>query len=122
MSTMVILEDPAQHDGGHTGRQAPNAGVPSLALDKVPSLRRKGSGNTAAMSQTSKPDSEPDTAPGLVEGSPRQDMLTSEQVAALEGEARGQAATAVQPCVVQTSQWAHSPLNASMIAGRVPLS
>ena len=91
MSTVVIPESTAVFDGVAVGRQEPGVSVPSLALDKVPSLHGKASGNTAAtsqtMSQTSKPDSEAEAAPAMGEASPRSDQLTSEQVAALEGEA-----------------------------------
>ena len=87
----MIAESSAMYDGAAADRQEPGVSVPSLALHKVPSLHGKASGNTAAisrmMSQTSKPDSEAEAPPVLGELSPRSDQLTSEQVAALEGEA-----------------------------------
>ena len=91
MSTVVIPESSAMYDGSAAGRQEPGVSVPSLALDKVPSLHGKASGTPAAgsqiMSQTSKPDSEAEAPAALGEASPRSDQLTSEQVAGLDGEA-----------------------------------
>ena len=108
MSTVVIPENIAEHDGPESGRREPNVAVPSLALDKVPSLQGKASGNTAAMSQMSKPDSESEAAPPLAEIRPRPDTLTSEQVAALDGAAPllvNQAPQEVQDRLIQLSGW-----------------
>lgn len=104
MSTVVIPEHGEKPDGAEAGRQEPSVSVPSLALGKVPSLHGTASGNTAAMSQMSKPDSEGDAAQTLGESSPRPDPLTSEQVAALEGEAPvllKQAREPVQLCNIE---------------------
>lgn len=82
----MIPESAAVRDGPEAGRREPGVSVPSLALDKVPSLHGKASGNIGASSQMRKPDAEPDAASALGDDSLRPDALTSEQVAALEGE------------------------------------
>ena len=86
LGSEVILESTAEHDDEEPGLQQSNIPVPSLALDKMAS-RESSSISAAAQPPEGKGDSGIDTGLLPAKNSPRPDELTTEQVAALEGEA-----------------------------------
>lgn len=82
-----VIPESAEHDGSEPSTHTSSAAVPVLALDKLPNQDKGALLNKESPSHESKPDTGADTPFPLGVSSPKAENLTSEQVAALEGEA-----------------------------------
>jgi hypothetical protein len=82
-----VIPESAEHDGSEPASHTSASSVPALALDKLANQEKGAPMNEELPSLESKPDTEADAPHPLSVGSPEAETLTSEQVAALEGEA-----------------------------------